>query len=236
MKKINLELNLLSVKEIDNLYKKYVLKPEEYYQKANQRYQELSDYDKIKFDRYDFPRLASLFDYQDWVEKYSLNHVGKLLSTCQNDLELDYITFDEITVCDYEKDERYDLHTMSLDDKDYDMIIFNQTIEHLYNPFVAMKNLYNHLKPGGYLYTTVSIINIPHIVPFHFWGVYPTGLCTLSASVGFNILECGYWGNHNYINKIFNINGWVNISEIIMDGEIENVDHCQCQTWVLVQK
>lgn len=236
MNKINLELNLLSVEDINNLYNNHVVKTDDYYQKANDQYHSLSNDEKLRFNRYDFPRIASLFDYKDWIKKYDLNHVGKLLSTCQNDLELEYITFDDITVCDYEKDQKYDLHTMNLEEKNYDMIIFNQTIEHLYNPFVAMKNLYDHLKPGGYLYTTVPIINIPHIVPFHFWGVYPIGLCALSSSVGFNVLECGYWGNLNYINTIFSVNGWVNISDIIVDGKLENVNHCQSQTWVLVQK
>jgi SAM-dependent methyltransferase len=236
MNKVSIDLNLLSVDDINTLYKNHVIKDDDYYKKANQKYHELSDFEKIKYDRYDFPRIASLFDYKEWIEKHNLKHVSKLLSTCENDLELEHITFDQITVCDYEKDQKYDLHTMSLDEKDYDLIIFNQTIEHLYNPFVAMKNLYDHLKPGGYLYTTVPIINIPHIVPFHFWGVYPIGLCALSASVGFEVLECGYWGNLNYINSIFSLNGWLNISEIIVDNKIENVEHCQTQTWVLVKK
>ena len=236
IKKINLEINLLLPEEIQELYSRHVDKPEEYYRKANDEYHKLSDSEKSKWFPRDFPRLASIFDYKEWIEKYNLKHVGKLLSTCSSDAELDYITYDNITTCDYEIDKKYDLHVIDLDEKDYDMIIFNQTLEHLYNPFVSMKNLYDHLKPGGYLYTTVPTINIPHMVPFHFWGMTPTGLCVLGASVGFNVLECGYWGNLSYINHIFTHNNWPNTSDVMIDGIIENVDHCQSQTWVLLQK
>jgi len=236
MKKINLEMNLLSEEEVLELYNKHVNKPEEYYHKHNAKYHNLSNSEKLEWFNKDFPRLASIFDYMEWVEKYNLKHVKKLLSTCSTDAELNYVTCDDITFCDYTIDSKYDLHTLNLDDKDYDLIIFNQTLEHLYNPFVSMKNLYNHLKVGGYLYTTVPTINISHQVPFHFWGITPTGLCTLGASVGFNVLECGYWGNLSYINHIFTHFGWPNTSDVMSNGVIENVEHCQSQTWVLFQK
>ena len=51
-----------------------------------------------------------------------------------------------------------------------------------------------------------------------------------------NVLECGYWGNLSYINHIFTHNNWPNTSDVMIDGIIENVDHCQSQTWVLLQK
>jgi len=236
MEKINFEINILSEEDIIKLYQLHVDKPEEYYRKANDEYQKLSDIEKAEWFPKDFPRLASLFDYKEWVEKYNLNTVDKLLSTCASDPELKYIKCNDITVCDYTIDKKYDLHIIDLENKDYDMIIFNQTLEHLYNPFIAMKNLFNHLKPGGYLYTTVPTINIPHQVPFHFWGITPIGLCALGSSVGFKVLECGYWGNLSYINHIFTHFGWPNTSDVMKDGLIENVDHCQSQTWVLLQK
>ena len=229
-------VKLFSIEEIEEIYKKHVEKPDEYFRKSNDEYHKLSDQEKREWFPRDFPRLAGLFDFREWVEKHNLKHVGKLLSTCRTDFELDSITYDEITVCDYLVDKKYDLHTMDLEDKDYDMIIFNQTLEHLYNPFVAMKNLYDHLKPGGYLYTTVPTINIPHQEPFHFWGVTPTGLCVLGASAGFDIMECGYWGNLSYINHIFAHNGWPNTANVMIQNQIENVYHCQSQTWALFKK
>jgi len=236
MKSDSMDINLLSIEEVEEIYQKYVVKPDEYYRKSNDEYQKLSQNEKAEWFGRDFPRLASIFDYREWIEKYNLKHVGKLLSTCRTDFELASLTYDHITICDYLVDKKYDLHTMDLEDKDYDMIIFNQTLEHLYNPFIAMKNLYNHLKPGGYLYTTVPTINIPHQEPFHFWGMTPTGLCVLGASVGFDIMESGHWGNLSYINHIFTHNGWPNTANVMTNNQIENVEHCQSQTWALFKK
>lgn len=236
MKKVNLEVGILSEDEVKEIYKKFVDKPESYYRKSHDEYQKLSSIEKKEWFPKDFPRLASLFDFKDWVKKYNLSSVNKLISTCSSDPELKYISANQKTLCEYSPGNEYDLHTIDLPDKDYDMIIFNQTLEHLYNPFVCMANLYDHLKPGGYLYTTVPTLNIPHMVPFHFWGMTPMGLCSLSYSVGFNILECGYWGNINYIKYIFTNNRWPNTNDVINGGIIENEEHCQSQTWVLLQK
>jgi hypothetical protein len=73
-------------------------------------------------------------------------------------------------------------------------------------------------------------------MPFHFWGITPIGLCVLSKSVGFNILECGYWGNLQYINYIFSHNDWPNGNNVMKDGIIENKEICQSSTWILLQK
>lgn len=236
MNKVTLDINTFSEDEIVEIYETYVKKPEEYFRKVNDEYHKLSNYEKSKWFSKDFPRLASIIEFKEWIQKYNLQHVGKLLSTCYGDFELEYIKYDTITICEYFADKKYDLHTLDIDEKEHDFIIFNQTLEHLYNPFIAMTNLFNHLKKGGFLYTTVPTINIPHELPFHFWGITPTGLCTLSKSVGFNILECGYWGNLSYINHIFTHRDWPNTDDVMIDDTIENVEHCQTQTWILLQK
>ena len=120
--------------------------------------------------------------------------------------------------------------------KNYDFIIFNQTIEHLYNPFLCLKNLYDHLNNNGFLYTSVPTINIPHMTPIHFWGVTPIGLCLLMKSVGFQILECGYWGSRKYIEYIFQNNNWPGYNDISNDYDLGYDPVCQAQTWILVKK
>ena len=233
---MNIELKLFSENEIKDTYQKYVLKNQSYYNKADERYKQLSDEDKKKYYGMDFPRVASLFDFKDWIEKYNLIKVDSLLSTFEDDTELKFVEPSNLEICEY-KNGKNDLHTLNLHKKDFDFIIFNQTLEHLYNPFIAMKNLYDHLKPGGYLYTTVPTINIPHMIPFHFWGITPIGLCMLSKSIGFNICECGYWGNYEYLGHIFTYGGWPNNDDVFDDnGKINNTDLCQAQTWVLIQK
>jgi hypothetical protein len=115
-------------------------------------------------------------------------------------------------------------------------VIFNQTVEHLYNPFLCLQNLYDHINHGGYLYTTVPIINIPHMVPIHFWGVTPIGLCLLMMSVGFNVVECGHWGSKEYIDYIFTNNNWPSYRDISTNYNLGYNNTCQAQTWILVQQ
>jgi SAM-dependent methyltransferase len=230
-------MKVFSEEEIIEIYHTYVKKNENYYNNSHQRYSELSDLDKKKFFNIDFPRVASIFDFKDWIEKYNLKNVKSLLSTYENDYELEYINSENVTYYEYGKNGQNDLHTMDLKRKNFDMIIVNQTFEHLYNPFICMKNLFDHLKNGGYLYTTVPTINIPHMVPFHFWGITPIGLCMLGKSVGFQICECGFWGNYKYLSHIFTHGKWTNNQDVMDDnGLIKNTDLCQAQTWVLLQK
>lgn len=99
-----------------------------------------------------------------------------------------------------------------------------------------MWNLYHHLKPGGFLFTSMPTINIPHMVPFHFNGYTPIGLCMLMKSVGFEVLELGYWGNNDYINKLFINKNWPSYEDLLIDGNIKHDEGSEVQTWILVQK
>jgi SAM-dependent methyltransferase len=232
-------MKIFSEKDIIDTYNMHVVKDYSYFNKANQRYQSLSKEDKDKWFDKDFPRLASIFDFEDWVSKHQLKSVDNLMITCDTDPELEFVSSKNTTICDYSQDKKYDLHTLDLDFKEFDFIIFNQTLEHLYNPFIVMKNLYDHLKFGGYLYTTVPTLNIPHMIPFHFWGITPIGLCMLSKSVGFEVLECGYWGNIEYVKYIFSKSRWPTTKDVMIDdGSITNDPTltCQSQTWVLLKK
>lgn len=230
-------MKLFSEQEIIETYNKYVKKDKTYYEKANREYKKLSKREQNKYFNNDFPRVASLFDFKEWIEKYDLKTPKSLLSTFRNDFELQYLNPQNVEYFEYCGNGIGDLHTINLQKKDFDFIIFNQTLEHLYNPFLCMKNLFDHIKPGGYLYTTVPTINIPHMVPFHFWGFTPIGLCMLSKSVGFDILECGFWGNYEYLGYIFTYGDWPNNEAVHDDdGNIKNTDLCQAQTWVLLQK
>jgi len=230
-------MKLFTENEIIETYNKYVKKDTTYYNKANLKYNQLSDTEKSKYFPMDFPRVASIFDFKDWIVKYKLNNLKSLLSTCDKDPELEFLDIDNIFYYEYSGNGNGDLHTIDLEKKNFDFIVFNQTLEHIYNPFVCMKNLYDHLTPGGYLYTTVPTINIPHMVPFHFWGITPIGLCMLSKSVGFSIKECGFWGNYEYLGYLFTYGDWPNNDAVKDDTEyIKNTDLCQAQTWILLQK
>lgn len=220
-------------REVIDVYNTHVRKDRQYLFKAQNGLKGLTSGELDYWRGKDVPRLASIIDFKDYIDKYKLRNIENILSTDASDPELFYFPASNVHVATYHHGSN-DLHSLDLPKKDFDMIIFNQTIEHLYNPFLSMKNLYDHLAPGGFLYTTVPIINIPHMVPFHFWGVTPTGLCMLSKSAGFSIQECGWWGNKKYIDYLFSNNDWPDFEKL--DSDLINDEVCQAQTWILLKK
>lgn len=225
---------LFTEEQIIDVYNRHVNKPIEYYKKYETLPFGLND-KNWKWEGKDFPRIRCILDFQDWLKKNNLRHFGKVLSTFSTDPELEYITFDSLYHAPYHAGSN-DLHTLDLDEKEFDLVIFNQTLEHLYNPFISVSNLYNHTKDGGYLFTSVPTINIPHMTPFHFNGLTPMGLCMLMKSVGFKIIELGFWGNVDYIRFIFETGSWPDYRQLMRNGIITNQRDKNAQCWILVQK
>lgn len=224
---------LFNINQIYNIYHKHIVKPNSYYERFLNINKFLSDHEIYNYRQMDPPRIVSIIDFKEWIEKYNISHGDKLLYTCNSDIELNYIEYKNQEHIEYPP---HDLHTLDIPEKNHDFVIFNQTLEHLYNPFLAIQNLYNHTKKGGFLYTTVPTINIPHMTPIHFWGITPIGLCLLMMSAGFDIVECGHWGNKKYLDYIFTHNTWPGYADISENYDLEYNHVCQAQTWVLAKK
>jgi SAM-dependent methyltransferase len=188
-------MNIIKNFSSDELYKIYnenVKLPESYFNKY--RYVPPCPVKKYNYNwsNYDYPRVWCILDFIEWIKKYDIK-VNNLGYTCDADPELEFITYVGKKCLSYPE---YDLHTISMHfTNEFDFFLFNQTIEHLYNPFEAIKQIYNIVKPGGYVFTSVPTLNIPHMTPIHFNGYTPMGLALLFASANFEIVEIGQWGN-----------------------------------------
>lgn len=226
-------MKLFNINDIYNTYNKNVIKDNKYFDRFVNYTNHLTSEELSKYARFDVPRVMSIIDFKEWIVKYEIQRGNKLLYTCDSDIELNYINYDTKIIAEYPK---HDLHTLDLEEKQFNFVIFNQTIEHLYNPLLCISNLYNHIADNGFLYTTLPTINIPHMTPIHFSGLTPMGLCMLMRSVGFEIIECGYWGNKKYIDFIFTHNTWPGLSDISTNGKLDIDLTCQAQTWILVKK
>jgi len=182
---------------------------------------------------HDFPRNCCILDFIEWNKKYNFN-ISKLGYTSEGDPELEFIKYSQKTLLPFPK---YDLHLISNSFIDeFDFFLFNQTLEHLYNPFEAVKQIYKIIKPGGYVFTSVPTINIPHMTPFHFNGFTPMGLAMLFKSANFEILEIGQWGNFDYINKMWKTHEWPGYNELNKNNIIANEEKNVCQCWILAKK
>ena len=104
---------------------------------------------------------------------------------------------------------------------EFDFFIFSQILEHLYNPFEAVKQIYEIVKPGGYVFTSAPTLNIPHITPIHFNGFTPMGLAMLFKTANFEIIEIGQWGNYEYISKLWDSHQWLGYDKLHKNNEVK---------------
>jgi len=172
---------------------------------------------KWKWEGKDFPRVISLLEFKEFMETRN-NPVFKdvLVFNGSVDPEFAYLKCESITNINYTDDPvNYDLNNLNLPKKDFDFIMTNQTLEHVYDPCLVVRNLYNHIKPGGLIYMNLPSMNIPHSTPFHYYaGFTPTGLGAIFQQAGFDIIDIGFWGNKDYNNFIINNNTWPDYTQI----------------------
>jgi hypothetical protein len=187
-----------------------------------------------KWDTRDYTRVRTILDFKEWMEKYNISSES-LAYTYDDDPEMKLLKYSNSELIEYNTfDFSGDLHELNQIEK-YDFFLFNQTLEHLYNPFMAVKNIYNSLVKGGYVFTSVPTINIPHSMPIHFNGFTPIGLTMLFKSCGFEVLEVGQWGNYEYITKLFSNHQWPGYKDL-SDYGIKNEDRNVVNCWILAKK
>lgn len=225
--------------DLHHFYLNTVKKDQSYLQK----YDVLSNESKVFLDTFlssvgqswdakDYPRVRAVLDFSEWVNKFEIKP-EKIAYTYQDDPELKLINFKNGSLITYDGSNG-DLHNIEYEDE-FDFFLFNQTIEHLYNPFLCVHNIYKSLKVGGYVFTSVPTINIPHTTPIHYNGFNPMGLAMLFKSCGFDVLEIGQWGNYEYISKLFADHWWPSYSSLSENG-IKNEERNVAQCWILAKK
>jgi SAM-dependent methyltransferase len=148
-----------------------------------------------------------------------------------SDPEYEYLSFKERNNYDY---PQYDLHNLTLPFDEFDFVMLNQTIEHLYDPITALKNIYKYLSPGAIFYANVPVNNVPHSTPYHFFtGVTAMGLGTMVALAGFDIIKIGQWGNKIYFKQMFD-NLWSDYTYSSEPGKCDA--DCPLVTWIFAIK
>jgi len=198
----------------------------------------LNKEEQAMFKGKDVPRAISYTHFREAVERYGIHPKKMLTFSAANDFEMQAIPHNKDDAWDnivYEENpDAHDVQSLNLPEKDYDFTMLNQTFEHIVDPHAAIKNLYEHLRPGGYFYANWPIVNIRHAEPLHFFtGLTVTYINYLSLLVGFNILECGCWGNKHYIDFLFEHNSWPDYTQL---PHLVNDMNCPCIGWILCQK
>lgn len=163
-----------------------------------------------KWEGKDFARIISLLEFREFMQKNNFGVSDLLTFSGQGDPEVEFINHATWTDLCYDTDpDIADLHVLNLPKKDFDFVMINQVLEHLYNPLLCIQNIYNHMKKDGILYVSAPANNKPHQEPYHFYtGFTLMGLGVLLKISGFKILKLGQWGNKEYLNTVFNSKNW----------------------------
>jgi len=189
-----------------------------------------------KWEGKDFPRIISLLEFERFVKSNNISSEKGLAINGLSDPEWYYLPTQILVDINYEKDpNKFDLQTLDLKEKDFDFVMANQTLEHVYDPVLCLKNIYKHMSPGGILYFNVPTNGIPHSTPFHhFTGFTPAGVGTIVKAAGFKILSIGQWGNLEYLKKLFETNSWIDYQALKNPGI--NDFKCPIITWIFAIK
>ena len=220
--------------ELKEIYNRHVKLPESYFKKySNVPACPVKSFE-YSWKNYDFPRVWCILDFIEWTEKHNIKNIKKLGYTCNTDPELEFLNPESKTILEYPE---YDLHEISQYFKEeFDFFLFNQTIEHLYNPFEAIRQIFTTIKHGGYIFTSVPTVNISHNAPIHFNGFNPMGLALLFKCAGFEIIEIGQFGNYEYLSRMFKTQSWPGYNDLQKNNFIPNEENNVCQCWILARK
>jgi SAM-dependent methyltransferase len=87
----------------------------------------------------------------------------------------------------------------------HDIVICEQVIEHVPDPFLAAENLRGLCSPGGHV-----VVSTPFLVRVHelwgmqdYWRFTPRGLRTLLERAGLEVDSVGTWGNRHCVTGNF---------------------------------
>lgn len=168
----------------------------------------------------DFPRAPAILHYKQILRTYSneIKAIPQLLSFGGAEYEL-HLGPHQRRVVDFGpyRGTSGDLHKLSLEDltsklapgtAGVDFCILGQTLEHLYDPYLAVQNLFDVTAPCGFLFTSTPFANIPHMMPHHHYHYSSMGLAMLFHRAGFEVVEIGQWGSQEYLSKLFQTMRW----------------------------
>lgn len=77
----------------------------------------------------------------------------------------------------------------------FDVVVCEQVLEHVTQPFVAAATLATLVRPGGHVLVSVPFMLRVHEAPIDAWRFTPSGLRLLLESAGLEVVTVASWGN-----------------------------------------
>lgn len=104
----------------------------------------------------------------------------------------------------------FDLCAPLAEPEQFDVVICEQVLEHVIDPFRGAENLYGLCRPGGHAVVSTPFLIKVHELPLYgmldYWRFTPRGLRTLLERAGFEVDRVDTWGNR--LGVLGNLDRW----------------------------
>jgi SAM-dependent methyltransferase len=104
----------------------------------------------------------------------------------------------------------FDLCNPAPENRTWDVVICEQVLEHVVDPFGAAENLRSLCKPGGHVIVSTPFLIKVHELPLYgmhdYWRFTPRGLRVLLERAGLTVDHVGTWGNRLCV--VGNLDRW----------------------------
>ena len=92
----------------------------------------------------------------------------------------------------------------------FDVVICEQVLEHVVDPYAAVANLRGLVRPGGHvIVTTPFLVRVHELAEYglcDYWRFTPRGLRVLLERAGLEVIDVGSWGNRVCVQA--NLSRW----------------------------
>lgn len=100
----------------------------------------------------------------------------------------------------------FDICSSALD-RTFDVVICEQVLEHVRNPWAAVRTLGNLCRPGGHIVVSTPFLIKVHNEPADYWRFTVAGLRLLLEEAGLEVVSATSWGNRACVRA--NLHHWV---------------------------
>jgi hypothetical protein len=192
-------------------------------------------------------RVHALMDFIEWKREFpAIDKCKTALTTDMSDPEIRVLPMTcKVTAYVYNpRTNANDLHhKISVSDEGtekFDLILLGQTLEHLYNPVLALTMVADALECNGHLFASVPSMNHPHSAPFYYATPTSHGLFMWMKLAGLKVLKLGQFGNAQEIANLGKHPTWWPRTEFYIQkngrGTVINDPWTPVDLWVLATK
>jgi SAM-dependent methyltransferase len=104
----------------------------------------------------------------------------------------------------------FDLCAPLTEERRFDVVICEQVLEHVPDPWTAAENLRRLCRPGGHVIVStpfmVKVHDLPEYGMFDYWRFTPRGLRLILERAGLEVESMGEWGNRQGL--VGNVRSW----------------------------